>query len=122
MNRAIKEVANNQKIKRIGEQLWLFNPVSEFWYSLRYMKDVFSTLIQGTASYVFDLWIFEIISKRQQITATFHDEGVWELKPENKELVENILKNAIDKVNETLKLNKLLEIDIQFGKNYGEIH
>ena len=122
LNRSIKQVAESQKIKTVNDQLWLYNPVSGFWYSLRYMKDVFSTLIQGTASYVFDMWVFNILSERLQITATFHDEIVLELKKGKEQLVTDIINRSIAKVNQDLKLNRELGVDIQFGENYGEIH
>jgi hypothetical protein len=35
--------------------MWLYNPVSKFWYSAIY-KDIFSTLNQGTGVYCFDTW------------------------------------------------------------------
>ena len=51
-NKAVKQVAASVKTKTTHyegeEQMWLLNPVSGFWYSLRYEKDKFSTLNQGT--------------------------------------------------------------------------
>ena len=51
-NKAVKQVAASCKTKTTyvdgEEQMWLYNPVSGFWYSLRYEKDKFSTLNQGT--------------------------------------------------------------------------
>lgn len=50
-NKSVKQVANScitKTTKVEGEtQMWLFNPVSRFWYSLRFEKDKFSTLNQG---------------------------------------------------------------------------
>lgn len=74
-NKSVKQVASSMKIKIIfkdlsqanyivkdlermhreeqekllskAEQLWVQNPISKFWYSLRYLKDVFSTINQG---------------------------------------------------------------------------
>ena len=46
-NKAVKEVSANTITKRIDNQLWLYNPVSKFWYSLRVEKDIFSVLNQG---------------------------------------------------------------------------
>ena len=50
-NKAVKQVAASCKTKTTyvdgEEQMWLYNPVSGFWYSLRYEKDKFSTLNQG---------------------------------------------------------------------------
>lgn len=50
-NKSVKQVAKSCTVKTTkvdGEtQMWLFNPVSRFWYSLRYEKDKFSTLNQG---------------------------------------------------------------------------
>src|SRR5690606_24282557 len=79
-NWAIKEVAKQQTIKTIKGQMWLLNPISSFWYSLRFEKDIFSTLIQGSASYVFDRWVDIFRQKRKQITAQFHDEVVLQIK------------------------------------------
>ena len=47
-NKAVKLVAKNTYHKTVRGQMWLYNPVSGFWYSLRYEKDKFSTLNQGT--------------------------------------------------------------------------
>lgn len=46
-NKAVKQVARACQVKKIGDQMWLRNPVSNFWYTLRYEKDRFSTLNQG---------------------------------------------------------------------------
>jgi len=46
-NKAILDVEKSLEIKEIGNQKWLKNPVSGFWYSLRAEKDKFSTLNQG---------------------------------------------------------------------------
>ena len=46
-NKAVKLVANEAIVKTVNNQMWLYNPVSKFWYTLRYEKDKFSTLNQG---------------------------------------------------------------------------
>ena len=50
-NKSVKQVANSARTKTTKfmgeEQMWLYNPVSKFWYTLRYEKDKFSTLNQG---------------------------------------------------------------------------
>lgn len=46
-NKAVKKVVKSVKVKTVNNQMWLFNPVSKFWYSLRFEKDIFSTLNQG---------------------------------------------------------------------------
>lgn len=128
LNWAIKAVAADQEIKELpsfdGEetQLWLLNPVSGFWYSLRTQKDVFSTLVQGTAAFVFDLWVRFIVTERPQLTGQFHDEIILRVKKGHQEEVKEFLKDCIGRVNETLQLNRELDIDVQFGSNYAEIH
>lgn len=47
-NWSVKKVASKTTHKIVDDQMWLWNPVSQFWYSLRYEKDKFSTLNQGT--------------------------------------------------------------------------
>lgn len=121
-NWAIKKVAEEQIVKTISGQMWLYNPISHLWYSLRYEKDRFSTLIQGTASFVFDEWVKIFRSKRAQLTAQFHDEVVLQVKKGNREKATALLKNAIEELNNNLKLNRELGIDVQFGERYSSIH
>lgn len=51
-NKAVKLVSENIKTKIVKfngeEHTWCFNPVSKFWYSIRVLKDVFSTINQST--------------------------------------------------------------------------
>ena len=98
-NWAIKKVAEEQIVKTVNGQMWLYNPISHLWYSLRYEKDRFSTLIQGTASYVFDEWVKLFRLKRPQLTAQFHDEVVLQVKKGNREKATALLKNAIEELN-----------------------
>ena len=46
-NKSVKQIANDCVTKVVRKQMWLYNPVSKFWYSLRQPKDKFSTLNQG---------------------------------------------------------------------------
>lgn len=121
-NWAIKAVADEQKTKTVDGTLWLFNPISRFWYSLRTKKDIFSTLVQGSAAYVFDTWLRFVVSKRPQVTGQFHDEFILEVKEGHRDEVTKFLEWAIGKTNEFLKLNRELGISIQYGKSYAEIH
>src|SRR5690606_8327370 len=61
-NWAIRAVAKAQTVKTVDGQMWLKNPVSGYWYSLRTEKDIFSTLVQGTAAYVFDRYLGAVLS------------------------------------------------------------
>lgn len=121
-NWAIKEVAKDCIVKTVNGLMWLYNPVSGFWYYLKYDKDRFSTLVQGTASYCFDVWVGFILEKRKQLTATFHDEGVWTVKKGYQEQCNELMHEAIDKTNELLKLNRQLGIDVKYGDRYSQIH
>ena len=121
-NWAVKQLAEDTVVKHVGKEMWLYNPVSRFWYSLRYKKDIFSTLNQGTGVYCFDRWIMEIRKKRPQLTGQFHDEIILHIKEGAQDKCKQLLLDAIKIVNDKLKLNVTLSIDIQFGKNYAEIH
>lgn len=121
-NWAIKVVAAEQTIKTLYGQMWLLNPINGFYYSLRYEKDIFSTLVQGSASYVFDLWVQIFRAKRDQLTAQFHDEVVLCLKIGHREECERLLRDSIEEANRQLQLNRKLDIDVQFGKRYSDIH
>ena len=121
-NWSVKQFAEDQKIRTIGDDMWIQNPVSKFWHSLRYEKDAFSTINQSTGSYCFDKWVAFYRSKRSNIIGQFHDESINLIREgEEKEHTE-ILKWAVQKLNEQLKLNVELGIDVQYGNNYAEVH
>ena len=121
-NWAVKQLAEDTITKTIGGQMWLYNPVSRFWYSLRYKKDIFSTLNQGTGVYAFDTWVKYILSKRKQLTGQFHDEIILTIKKGSQDKCKQLIRWAINKTNEQLKLNRELDVDIQFGNCYADIH
>lgn len=122
LNWAIKEVSSKQKILIVNGEMWLQNPTNGFFYSLRKKSDIFSTLIQGTASYVFDEWVRFILEEREQLTAQFHDEIVLCVLSENVQRAEDLCNRAIKKLNDKLKLNRELGIGVQIGTRYSDIH
>lgn len=115
-------MAEDQRVKTIDGQMWLYNPINGFWYSLRYEKDKFSTLVQGTAAYVFDEWLRLIRSKRNQLTAQFHDEFVLEIKKGNRNKCNALIRWAMDELNKKLNLNRELDCDIQYADRYSGVH
>jgi hypothetical protein len=121
-NWAVKELVKPLPVKTVYGQMWLYNPVSKFWYSLRFDKDKFSTLNQGTATYCFDRWVMEIRKKRPQLTAQFHDEIVQEIKKGFRKEHEKLLHDSINIVNNQIRLNVILKVKPMFGDCYADIH
>jgi len=121
-NWSVKAIADSMVTKEVEGSTWQFNPVSKLWYSLRSDKDKFSTLCQGTGTYLFDMWVGFILKEREQLTANFHDEIILEVKKGNRDKCVKLLENSIQTVNRMLKLNRELQVDVQFGNNYSEIH
>lgn len=121
-NKAILDVENSLKVKSVGNQKWIQNPVSGFWYSLRAEKDKFSTLNQGTAVYVFDRWLYYVRNQGIKVNFQVHDEWSSNALVEEKEIYEQKVKNAIKSVNEELKLNIEINCSIDWGSNYVECH
>lgn len=122
LNWAVKEFPKHQTVKTVDGQMWVFNPVSKLWLSLRNEKDIFSTIVQSTAAFVFDLWVRHVIDRRPQLTAQFHDEIVLQVKKGFRNPITKFLQETIDETNKKLKLNVPLGIGIQFGENYSMIH
>lgn len=121
-NWAIKAIAKEQEIQTIDGQMWLRNPINDFWYSLRTEKDIFSTLVQGSAAFCFDLWLRIVLRDREQVTGQFHDEFILCVKQGHREEITAYLLAAIDEVNSILMLNRELGISVQFGDCYADIH
>jgi len=121
-NWSVKAVANSLKTKDVLGQRWLYNPVSRFWYSLRNDKDKFSTLNQGSGVFAFDTWVGVVRRDRPQLTGQFHDEIILMVKKGYREQITAWLKETIKEVNEILNLNRSLDVGVDFGDSYAEIH
>lgn len=121
VNWAVKEVAENstKKILKDGS-LWLFNPVSNFWYSLRFDRDAWSTLNQSSGVYVFDTWMAYIKKGGEKVSMAYHDEVL--IPTKNRKQTEEVIKSAMEKTNQKLKLNVVVECDSQYGPDYASVH
>lgn len=122
-NWAIKKVSTEQETKTLKDgSLWLKNPVSGFWMSLRNYKDAFSTLNQSTGVFVFDVWLSFVIQQDFPIILQYHDEFLSYLKKGSEDEAREKVITATRKLNEALKLNVDIGSDTQFGVNYAECH
>ena len=122
-NWAVNKVADEQYVKTLKDgSMWLKNPINGFYYSLRYERDKFSTLVQGSGDYLFNLWLLYCRNLGIKVSMTMHDEWLT-IVPEGQqnEVIEKA-KEAMNKVNEKLKLNKTISMDVQVGYSYADCH
>ncbi|MDB4285865.1 DNA polymerase [bacterium] len=125
-NNAIKKVVANLKIKTVGDQMWLKNPVSGLWLFLKYKKDAFSTLNQSTGSYFFDIFLRFVRQGLKKygipVIMQIHDELLLICKKEYRLTVDSILYGSAIKANKLLKLNVDIGISTDWGPNYASCH
>ena len=121
-NWSVQKVAESLRVRELFGSMWVQNPVSKFWYSLRSEKDRFSTLNQGTGVFCFDSWVKECRSMGLETIGQFHDEIITLVKEGNEDKEENIMTMAINQVNQNIQLNVDLGIDAQFGRTYADVH
>jgi len=88
------------------------------------MKDRFSTLNQGTGVYIFDHYVKKVRGKGYKMCGQFHDEIIFAVPDteESKAQVTLDLNTVIKEINKEIKLNRDMEVDVQFGKDYSLIH
>jgi hypothetical protein len=134
LNWSIKVIAENTLVRKDSEgQSWQYNPISELWYHLKTDKDRFSTLIQGTGSYIEDMWIYHInqicldrFKREVPLCAQFHDEIVIRGKDNEKArlVMQDLVESGLDILNKSLagKLNRNMACAVSFGSDYSEIH
>jgi hypothetical protein len=121
-NWAIEKVASTLRVRELFNGMWLKNPVSGFWHSLRSDKDRFSTLNQSTGVYCFDSWVKECRGMGLKTIGQFHDEIIVLTKEGDEDKTENIMQMSINNVNDAINLNVPLGTDVQFGNTYADIH
>ena len=121
-NWSIEKVASTARTRELFGSMWILNPVSGFWHSLRSDKDRFSTLNQSTGVYCFDTWVRLCRDKGIKCVGQFHDEIIALVKEGEEGDVEAIMHDAAIQLNDKVKLNIPLGTDVQFGKTYADIH
>jgi DNA polymerase I-like protein with 3'-5' exonuclease and polymerase domains len=121
-NWSVYKVASTARTRDLFGSTWLYNPVSEFWYSLRSDKDRFSTLNQGTGVFCFDSWVSLCRRYGIKTIGQFHDEIIALVQEGEEEQTKATMEQAIENLNQKLELNVPLGVDAQFGKSYADIH
>ena len=133
MNWSINKIAESQKVKETSHGKYQLNPLNNIWYRLKTDKDKFSTLVQGSGSYVLDCWLLYLFSLRDsgnyklgdsgvKLLASQHDEMICEFDDGNDSEVKRLCLDALEMVNKVMKLDIPFGCDVQFGKKYSEIH
>ena len=130
LNWSINEIAKNQIRKTVSHGMYQWNPYSKMWYYLKTEKDSFSTLVQGSGSYLLDLWLKCIdnikvrdgIKNELRLCMNVHDEQLQEYQSLTDEYVKDIFQEALDMVNKTLRVKIPFGCDTQMGGKYSEIH
>lgn len=124
-NWSVKVIAKEQCIKTLKDgSMWLKNPVSGFYHSLRFEKDIFSTLNQSTGVYCFDTWVAYCKAAGVIIPMQYHDEILAECDDDEQSIkdTKEKMQNAITRTNEKVRLNVTLSIDVQTGYDYAQVH
>jgi hypothetical protein len=122
-NNCVKIFTSSCELKTTKNgQLWVKNPLNNYYYSLRSEKDIFSTINQGTGDYIFTLWQHNLMKMGVTLYAGFHDEIVTCCKEEDKEVIIKKLKKAMEIVNKQLKLKIPIGIDYKIGSSYASVH
>lgn len=121
-NACVKTFSQSCETKTVDGQLWVKNPLNNYFYSLRSEKDIFSTINQGAGDYIFTLWIHNLINAGVTIYGNFHDEIITCCKEEDCDKVIEKIKNSMDLVNKQLRLKVPVGIDYKIGKSYADVH
>jgi len=122
-NKAILTVSNKVRTKTLKDgSMWLYNPVSKFWYSLRKERDKFSTLNQSTGVFVFDTWLNFCSQKEQWPVLQMHDESLFVVTKGGEGHMIEVLDKSMEEVNVKLSLNVEIKHDYNTGKSYAEVH
>lgn len=122
LNHSIIQAKESFIIKRVNNQDWVFNPISELWVPLKKVKDVFNTVNQSSGAYVFDVWLKHLISLGAIVKLQYHDEFLWAIKKEYLGKALKIIEISIKKLNKELNLNVEISYSAKTGSRYSECH
>lgn len=121
-NWAVKTYANSLEVKTCLGKKWIKSELSGFWLELRKENDRFSAHNQNAGVFFFDTWTAYLDYFGIKINLQSHDEIVIYVSNCKVDETKEILKKACMMANKKLNLNVVIDIDIQVGNNYGDVH
>lgn len=121
-NWSVRRVAEDCKVKSVNGNMWLYNPISQLWYSLRSEKDRFSTLNQGAGDFVFNIFLHYTRKLGYRSALQMHDEQNMSVPEDKIDEAAEVLQQAMNLTNEQLKLNVIIKISTTSGNSYAECH
>lgn len=119
---AVLAITKTFRIKRIGEEMWIHNPISKFWHNLRHEKDAFSVVNQSSAVYCFNMWVYNLTRLGIWPICQNHDDLLVRCKEQDAEQVKGLIYTAMVFLNKQLKLNVSLACEVQIGDSYDQTH
>lgn len=119
---AVRMASDSFEVKRVGNENWIFNPISRFWYYLRNEKDKFSIVNQSSAVFCFNMWVWNCTRKGIWPVTQSHDDQLFVVDEDKVEETVKIINTSMDNVNKQLQLNVLLACETQVGNNVAETH
>ena len=122
INFSVKVATESFETKRVGNEEWIWNPISKFWYLLRNQKDKFSVINQSSAVYCFNMWVYNCTRKGIWPITQSHDDQMYVVDVDRADETIDIINSAMRKVNEQLSLNVDLDCETQTGNNVAETH
>lgn len=122
VNFAVKEVTKTFTIKKVNDEMWIQNPLSKFWHNLRQKRNAFSTVNQSSATYCFNIWIYNITRQGLWPICQVHDDASFRCDGKEAPKVKLLIEKAMEQTNRQLKLNISLACEVQVGDNASQTH
>jgi hypothetical protein len=119
---AVKEATKGFTTKKVGEETWVYNPISKFYYFCRNTKDLFSIINQSSAVYCFNMWVWNCTQMGIFPVTQSHDDSSYIVDDEKVSETGNIIAEAMRRVNKQLALKVELACETQVGNNLAETH
>lgn len=119
---AVKEATKSFVTKMVGDETWVFNPISRFYYYVRNSKDIYSIVNQSSAVYCFNMWVWNCTQMGIFPVTQSHDDSAYVVDEEQVEKTQGIIEEAMRRVNKQLNLKVELACETQVGNNIAETH
>lgn len=121
-NWSVKQYAEDRETKEVDGKTWIYNPYSQLWLYLTSEHIKFSACNQNAGVKMFDLWVYFMVQEGLKPIAQFHDEVLLCIDEGEEDKTEKILHECMEKVNKCFNYPIKLEVDVQIGKTYADVH
>ena len=122
IHKPVKDYSATLKTKTVDDRTWVYNPFTKLWLNYKGDHNLFSACTQNFGAVVHARMMYFLIQNKIMPIMNIHDEESWYWPVGQREECKALVKDSIDKVNNSFGFDIKFGSEPEFASSYGKVH